>query len=81
MVSGQWVENDARVEAVVPNHMEASLGQTALVLQHAVQVLQMKKGRGAKATDQHQSIEQSTIRGASGKVHGGPVTSIGGLRG
>ena len=39
----------ARVEAVVSNHMEASFRETALVLQHAVQVLQMKrkkKGEG-----------------------------------
>ena len=34
------MKNDARVEAVVSNHMEASLRKTALVLQHAVKVLQ-----------------------------------------
>ena len=45
----RW-KNDARVKAVVSNHMEASLGETALVLQHAVEVLQ------GRATDQHQSI-------------------------
>ena len=62
-------KGDARVEAVVSNHMEASFRETALVLQHAVQVLQMKrKKRGA--TDQHQGIGQSTIRGATGKVRG-----------
>ena len=61
----------ARVEAVVSNHMEASFRETALVLQHAVQVLQMKrKKKGGGATDQHQGIGKSTIRGATGKVRG-----------
>ena len=64
------VEIDARVEAVIPNHVKASFGKAALVLQHAVQVLEMKKGRRERATDQHQRIEQWTIRGARGRVYG-----------
>jgi len=70
MVSNLGKKRDARVEAVVSNHMEASFRETALVLQHVVQVLQMKKKKGGGATDQHQGIGQSTIRGARRKVHG-----------
>ena len=55
------MKEDARVKAVVSNHMKASLRKAALVLQHVVEVLT------GDATDQHQSIEQSTIRGARGK--------------
>lgn len=57
MVSRQSGGGDARIEAVVSNHVEASLGETALVLQHVVQVLQMK------LTDQYQISQQWTIGG------------------
>ena len=47
---GKGVRGDARVEAVIPNHVEASFGKTALVLQHVVEVLRAKheKGEGGK---------------------------------
>ena len=72
-------KGDARVEAVIPNHMEAGLGKTALVLQHVVEVLR----GGKETTDQHQNSKQSTIRGASGRVRGVPghfslLTPLGG---
>ena len=43
--------------------MEASLWEAALVLEHAVKVLQMTKGRQPISI---REIEQSTIRGARG---------------
>ena len=51
------MERDARVKAVVANHMEASFRETALVLQHVVQVLQMKKGRGNRSASRHWTID------------------------
>lgn len=38
-------KRDARVKAMEPNHMKASLRKATLVLQHVVEVLKMKKGR------------------------------------
>lgn len=65
------MKKDARVKAVETNHMKASLWEAALVLQHAVEVLAMTKGRQPISI---RGIEQSTIRGARSKECSGHLS-------